>query len=102
MADGTHKPISKIKVGDEVLAADPTTGKHTPRKVTALIVHQDTILDLVTDDGLRITTTEDHPFWNVTDGTWERADQLDPGDALLTANGATGTSSRPGSDLRTN
>lgn len=44
---------------------------------------------LVLEGGSRVTTTEDHPFWNATDGTWERADQLDPGDALLTADGST-------------
>jgi RHS repeat-associated protein len=89
MADGSHKPIKDVKVGDQVLAVDPDTGERAPREVTALIVHQDTVLDLVLQDGSRVTTTEDHPFWNVTDGAWERADQLDPGDALLTADGRT-------------
>jgi hypothetical protein len=41
----------------------------------------------VVEGGSRITTTEDHPFWNATDGEWERADQLDPGDTLSTADG---------------
>jgi hypothetical protein len=41
----------------------------------------------VVEDGSRITTTEDHPFWNAADSIWERADQLNPGDALLTAEG---------------
>jgi hypothetical protein len=89
MADGTHKPIGDVKVGDEVLAVDSHTGERNPRRVMALIVHQDTVLDLVTEDGSRITTTEDHPFWSTTDGAWERADQLQPGDALLTADGTT-------------
>jgi hypothetical protein len=38
-----------------------------------------------------ITTTEDHPFWNATDQQWQPAEQLEPGDQLLTANGTTVT-----------
>jgi hypothetical protein len=38
-----------------------------------------------------VATTEDHPFWNHTDGQWQRADVLDPGDLLLTADGTTVT-----------
>ncbi|MFI6680464.1 polymorphic toxin-type HINT domain-containing protein [Kribbella sp. NPDC050470] len=35
-------------------------------------------------DGEVVTTTEDHPFWNATDHMFQRADQLDAGDRLLT------------------
>lgn len=87
MADGTTKPISEIKVGDQILAADPDSGERGPRTVTAVHVHQDTVVDLVTGVGEKVTTTEDHPFWDATDGRWERADQLDPGDDLLTTTG---------------
>lgn len=89
MADGTRKPIEDVDVGDLVLAVDPVTGRRTPRAVTAVIVHDDTVVDLVTDNGIRVATTEDHPFWNATDGAWQRADHLDQGDALLTADGST-------------
>ncbi|HET9141279.1 MAG TPA: RHS repeat-associated core domain-containing protein, partial [Actinophytocola sp.] len=60
MADGTHKPIAEVKIGDEVLATDPDTGQQGPRQVTAVLVHDDTVLDLVTTDGATVTTTEDH------------------------------------------
>nr|MDT0661638.1 polymorphic toxin-type HINT domain-containing protein [Micromonospora sp. DSM 115978] len=86
MADGTTKPISKIKIGDEVLAADPETGEQGPRRVTHLWIHDDTVVNLEID-GATVITTEDHPFWNDTDRQWQPADALDPGDALLTANG---------------
>jgi hypothetical protein len=36
MADGTHKRIKDIKTGDEVVAADPETGKTGSQKVTQL------------------------------------------------------------------
>jgi hypothetical protein len=87
MADGTTKPISEIKEGDQVIAADPETGEKGPRTVTAVMVHDDTVLELATQDGGSITTTEDHPYYNVTDKQWERADRLDPGDSLYTSNG---------------
>ncbi|ALG07862.1 polymorphic toxin-type HINT domain-containing protein [Kibdelosporangium phytohabitans] len=88
MADGSTKPIEDIEAGDQVLATDPETGEKGARTVTATMVHEDTLQDLVTEDGSKVTTTEDHPFWNDTDRQWQRADQLDPGDRLLTANGA--------------
>jgi len=89
MADGTHKPIRDVKVGDEVRAADPETGKSGTRTVTAAWHHQDIVLKLVTEDGATVTTTEDHPYWNSTDQQWQQAQELDPGDILLAANGRT-------------
>jgi RHS repeat-associated protein len=87
MADGTTKPISAMKAGDMVLAADPETGESGPRMVSAVMVHEDTVLELVIEHGAEITTTEDHPFWNATDRAWQRADQLDAGESLLTSTG---------------
>jgi hypothetical protein len=88
MADGTTKPISEIEVGDEVLAYDPETGERGPRKVTHLWVHEDTLLELELG-GARVETTEDHPFWNVTDRAWQQAGDLDLGDRVLSADGQT-------------
>jgi hypothetical protein len=87
MADGAKKPISKIKIGDKVLATDPQTGERTAKEVTKVWVHDDTVVSLQID-GQTITTTEDHPFWNRTDRQWQRADQLDRGDQLLAPNSA--------------
>ena len=86
MVDGTTKPISEVEVGDEVLAYDPETGERGPRKVTYLWVHEDTLVDLAIG-GAVVTTTEDHPFWNETEKRWERADALDAGDLVLSADG---------------
>ncbi|WP_051795058.1 polymorphic toxin-type HINT domain-containing protein [Kibdelosporangium aridum] len=87
MADGSAKPIAKVKIGDQVLATDPETGQRAAKTVTAVMVHGDMVQDLVTEDGATVTTTRDHRFWNETDREWQRADQLDPGDSLLTATG---------------
>ncbi|MET8045435.1 polymorphic toxin-type HINT domain-containing protein [Micromonospora sp. NPDC005215] len=88
MADGSRKPISEIEVGDEVIAADPETGEQEAREVTQVFVHQDTVIDLALDNGAVLGTTEDHPFWSVTDHKFERADELAAGEQVLTADGA--------------
>jgi Protein of unknown function (DUF1557). len=87
MADGSQKPIKDIEVGDEVVASDPETGEQAAKPVTHVFVHQDTVTDLVMDDGSVLGTTEDHPFWSVTDGRFERADELSAGEKVLTADG---------------
>jgi RHS repeat-associated protein len=86
MADGTTKPISRVKVGDMVLAQDPETGEIGARKVTDAWVHDDDLVRLEIDGDV-VRTTEDHPFWNDTDREWQRADQLDHGDQVLTSDG---------------
>jgi hypothetical protein len=89
MADGTTKPVAEIEAGDVVLAADPETGEQGPHVVTKLWVHEDSVLDLELEDGSRITTTEDHSYWNATDQRWEQIQQFDPGDRLGTPTGRT-------------
>jgi len=86
MADGSMKPIGEIEVGDWVLAEDPETGERGERQITHLWVHEDILVDLEIEGGA-VATTEDHPFWNATDVEWQRADALDPGDLLLSADG---------------
>jgi hypothetical protein len=86
MADGTKKPIQDVKAGERVIATDPETGERVTKRVEHVFVHHDTVIDLVVD-GEVITTTEDHPFWSVTDQRFERADQLNPGEKVLGADG---------------
>lgn len=86
MADGTRKPIEDVKVGDEVIATDPETGEQVAKRVEHVFVHDDTVIDLVVE-GEVITTTEDHPFWSVTDQRFERADELNAGEKVLGADG---------------
>lgn len=71
MADGTHKDISEVEVGDEVLATDPKTGETRPKKVTREILGngQKTLVEItITPTGnsatdSTITATANHPFW---------------------------------------
>lgn len=86
MADGSRKAIADVEVGDYVLAEDPETGERGPRRVTHVWKHEDTVVDLEIDGDL-VTTTEDHPFWNVTDGEWQQAQDLDVGDLVRTTQG---------------
>lgn len=87
LADGTSKPISEIRPGDMVWATDPVTGVAGPRPVLATWPHRDMLLVLEID-GQELVTTEDHPFWSVTDQTWERADALQVGEKVLSADGS--------------
>ena len=84
LAAGGTKSIGEIQVGDVVIATDPITGEQGARPVTHVWVHQDSVVDLELEGGHRITTTEDHSFWNSTVQVWEEAHQLDPGDHLRT------------------
>ncbi|MEM1333354.1 MAG: HNH endonuclease [Actinomycetota bacterium] len=90
MADGTVLPIAEIVVGDLVLAHDPETGELGPRRVDHVWTHDDLAVDLIVGDH-RVTTTEDHPFWDATDQRWEEAQELSIGDQLLGADGDTTT-----------
>ncbi|WP_269749299.1 RHS repeat-associated core domain-containing protein, partial [Micromonospora rifamycinica] len=86
MADGSAKRLDEVRPGDEVLAADPESGIQGPRRVEHVWIHPDELIDLEVGGAL-LTTTEDHPFWNHTDRQWQRADQLDPGDLVLSPDG---------------
>lgn len=86
MADGTKKPIKDVAVGDKVMATDPETGEQVAKTVEHVFVHEDTVIDLIVD-GEIISTTEDHPFWSVTDQKFVRADDLAGGEQVLAAEG---------------
>ncbi|MBC6448672.1 SpvB/TcaC N-terminal domain-containing protein [Actinokineospora xionganensis] len=86
MADGSRKPIQDVAVGDIVVATDPETDAQEARTVEHVFVHDDTVIDLLVN-GEVITTTEDHPFWSVTDRKFERADELESGELALAADG---------------
>ncbi|UUW92396.1 HINT domain-containing protein [Pimelobacter simplex] len=94
MADGSLKPIDEVVVGDEVVATDPETGEQAAKRVSRVWVHRDDLIALalnadVDGDGRpdRLVTTEDHPFWNATDGVWEGPQDLDVGDELVDDHG---------------
>ncbi|QNP55999.1 polymorphic toxin-type HINT domain-containing protein [Tessaracoccus defluvii] len=94
MADGSHRPISEVRPGDEVIATDPETGEQGPRVVVDTFAHEDATVELVVD-GEVLVTTEDHPFWSEDEEAFVRADSLREGERLLGADGDLVTVSRP-------
>jgi hypothetical protein len=86
MADGSKKTIEEVEVGDEVIATDPVTGEQGAKNVTHVWVHQDDLFEFEVDGEL-IVTTEDHPFWSVTDQVWQGAQEFHRGDQVLTVSG---------------
>jgi hypothetical protein len=87
MADGTRQPIRDVRPGDYVHATDPVSGESGPRRVIDTFVHPDSLVDLRLVSGDKITTTADHPFWSSTDRAFEDAEDLSPGEKVLSANG---------------
>ncbi|MGW0955774.1 polymorphic toxin-type HINT domain-containing protein [Streptomyces sp. NPDC002545] len=93
MADGSTKPISDVKIGDHVFAADEVTGELTVSPVTDVIIGDGT-KDLVTlsvdadGDGRsqKITATAGHPFYAQGRG-WVDASELRPGERLMNPRG---------------
>jgi RHS repeat-associated protein len=91
MAHGKTKPISKIKVGDKVQAANPKTGKHQDTRTVqhVWINHDHDLLDLAirtkTGHTATLHTTANHPFWDDTTHAWAPAGKLRAGEALNTA-----------------
>ncbi|MFE0462255.1 Hint domain-containing protein, partial [Kitasatospora sp. NPDC058965] len=88
MADGTTKPISQIKVGDRITNAAPGAGdqKHTVDVVHVTYTDTDfTALTVTTPAGPKtITTTQNHPFYDITTGQFTKAGQLGVGEQLQT------------------
>jgi RHS repeat-associated protein len=92
MADGSEKRIDQIAIADEVWAADPLTGEHGPRAVTAVIVGTGTkdLVDIAIqteENHATITATANHPFWVASVKRWVVAAALTAGMALTTADG---------------
>ncbi|HEV2889971.1 MAG TPA: LamG-like jellyroll fold domain-containing protein [Frankiaceae bacterium] len=86
MADGSSKPISRVRAGDRVLATDPGTGERSARRVTRVWVHSDRMIRLQVA-GQTLVTTADHPFWNAATGQWTAAGALDAGDLVAASDG---------------
>jgi hypothetical protein len=92
LADGGTKPIKDVAVNDRVVATDPDTGQTTTEPVTDLHLNRDTDLTDVTvaaavgiavgSATATLHTTQHHPFWDNTSGTWVEARDLVAGHEL--------------------
>jgi hypothetical protein len=90
-ASGKQVPISSLKQGEKVEAANTKTGKNESESVLAVLVHHDSDLydlKLQTANGPSIVhTTADHLIWDETTHTWTEAAKIHTGDHLRTADG---------------
>ncbi|MFG1777594.1 polymorphic toxin-type HINT domain-containing protein [Micromonospora sp. NPDC049048] len=96
MADGSRKAIDKIRVGDEVLATDPETGRTEARSVEALILGegQKDLIEVTVDTGGdggdktgMVVATDQHPFWLEDLKKWANAEDIQPGSWLRSSDG---------------
>jgi hypothetical protein len=86
MADGSTKRIDEIKIGDLVLATDPTTGRTETRPVTALVAGagEKDLVELAIGDA-ELVATQGHPVWAANRGAWVEAGDLEQGDRVVSA-----------------
>ncbi len=69
---------------------DEETGRTGRYRVTDTILHQDQVVEYVTIDGERLTTTREHPFYTRELG-WVKADNLWEGAHVRKLDGSYGT-----------
>ncbi|MFJ7157143.1 RICIN domain-containing protein [Streptomyces sp. NPDC101118] len=87
MADGSHRPISMLRVGDAVLAGDPATGTARPEPVTDTFQHPaDKLVTISLADGSSLDTTPGHKIYAKKRG-WVLASELRAGDWLFRPDG---------------
>ncbi|MEU9010542.1 RICIN domain-containing protein [Streptomyces sp. NPDC048479] len=88
MADGSHRPISQVGVGDLVKATDPVSGELRARQVTDTFQHDtERLVDLTVAGGGTLTSTAGHKFY-VVDRGWTLVSDLRVGDRLRTPDGS--------------
>ncbi|ORT54577.1 Hint domain-containing protein, partial [Streptomyces sp. CB03238] len=112
MADGTREPIKEVRIGQRVLATDPTTGTTDARAVTDVIVgtgRKNLVAVTIDTDGRAgnatgtVTATGGHPFWVDSRQRWVNAEDLAAGDRLRAPSGrpAEVTGTRAWTEIRT-
>ncbi|XVQ11525.1 RHS repeat-associated core domain-containing protein [Spirillospora sp. CA-255316] len=117
MADGGHKPIEDVDVGDKVVATDTATGETTTKRVVDTITGKGTknLVQITVDESHQpywttsntssgkptfskignrsdstgvVIATDEHPFWVAGDlNKWVKAEDLKPGMWLRTSSG---------------
>ncbi|ASW54356.1 polymorphic toxin-type HINT domain-containing protein [Plantactinospora sp. KBS50] len=96
LANGSSKPIEKIKIGDLVVATDPASGRTAAKAVTRLISGEgdkNLVRITVDADGAHgdrtgvLVATDHHPFWVPELHRWVDATDLQRGQWLQTSAG---------------
>ena len=88
LGDGSLRAISELTVGDEVVSHDLDSGEWNINKVTDVwsAAHTEALVTIGVGGG-GFTSTSDHLVWSESDSTWTEADELLPGDTVLTPAG---------------
>ncbi|MFD0350747.1 Hint domain-containing protein [Kitasatospora aburaviensis] len=64
LADGSSQEIASVRVGDQVLATDPSQDGVRPQAVTATFAHDtERLVDVALEDGGSLSSTAGHRFW---------------------------------------
>ncbi|WP_414718998.1 ricin-type beta-trefoil lectin domain protein [Streptomyces sp.] len=88
MADGSHRPISQVGVGDLVKATDPASGQMRARQVTDTFKHDtQRLVDITVAGGGKLSSTAGHKFYVMGRG-WTLVSDLRVGDRLRTPDGS--------------
>ncbi|MQY03864.1 polymorphic toxin-type HINT domain-containing protein [Actinomadura macrotermitis] len=96
MADGSRRPIERVRTGDRVWATDPQSGRTGTRTVTDVIVGdgRKNLVELTIDPDatlggptVKLTATAGHPFWVTGTRDWIESERLVFGDLLTTPDG---------------
>ncbi|MFJ5288172.1 RICIN domain-containing protein [Streptomyces sp. NPDC088348] len=91
LADGSHRAIDSLRVGDLVTATDLKTGDRRAEPVTATFKHDtDRLVDITFADGTGLTSTTGHRVYAVGRG-WVLVSELRTGDRLRGPDGAART-----------
>ncbi len=89
MADGSEKPIERVRPGDRVHTADEWSAERRSGQVTRTYARDaDHLLTIRTKDGRKIEATPEHPFWVEGKG-FVTARRLARSDLLTDAEGRT-------------
>ncbi|WP_190094669.1 polymorphic toxin-type HINT domain-containing protein [Streptomyces melanogenes] len=105
MADGAHRAISSLTIGDLVLTADPETGDRRAEPVGSTFKHEtDRLVDIAFADGTSLTSTAGHRVY-VAERGWTLVSDLRRADRLRGPEGylhtVTGLDDRSGIAPRT-
>ncbi|MER7501442.1 DNRLRE domain-containing protein [Nonomuraea pusilla] len=96
LANGSRKAIDQLKIGDQVVATDPATGRTAARPVLKTITSKGVkrlvsiTVDVDGDQGNEtgtVVATDRHPIWVPAYDRWTDAGQLKPGMWLQTSAG---------------
>ncbi|MFJ6634744.1 polymorphic toxin-type HINT domain-containing protein [Streptomyces sp. NPDC091376] len=88
LAGGWSIPIESVRLGDQVVATDPTSGLTTVRPVVrTFVTHDDKDFTRLGTTAGPVTATDTHPFWLTGERRWAEAGDIGTGATLRLPDG---------------